>query len=116
MSNIPYVIANVVEPSSPLHNYGGFWNNHLEIYIAQIDSFSAITAVETPSKKADLNVLKSIAESDIKNALAEIIGEPTIPKDCGGESSDLFTCRITLNGRPISTAFLHSKAPQSFIQ
>jgi hypothetical protein len=47
-----------------------------------------------------------MSENDVRNAFAEIIGEPFEPKHWGGEKSDLYTSRLTVNGRPISTAFL----------
>lgn len=42
----------------------------------------------------------------MKHAFAEIIGEPFVPKDWGGEKSDLTTSRLTVEGRSVSTAFI----------
>ena len=40
-----------------------------------------------------------------KRAFAEIIDEPMVPKDWAGETSDLFSSRVVLDGKRISTAF-----------
>ena len=86
---IPYVFANIVDPSSELAGFSGVWANYLEVSVEQIDSFSAI------------------------QAFAEIIGEPNIPKDWGGESSDLFTSRLLVDDQRVSSAFL-LKGPSRF--
>jgi hypothetical protein len=110
---VPYVIANIVDPSSPLQGYAGLWHNHLEIHVSQIDSFAKVQMIQERSTKASLEPLRTISEADVKSAFAEIIGEPTIPKDWGGESSDLFSTRVMLDGQRISTAFL-LKGPAKF--
>lgn len=58
-------------------------------------------------------MLRAIPEQEIKKAFAEIIGEPTVPKDWSGERSDLFTTWVKLQGRRISTA-LAFKGPAKF--
>jgi len=63
--------------------------------------------------KVDLSALPDIPERQIKEAFAEIIGEPTIPKDWGGERSDLFSDRVRLDGKRISTALM-LKGPAQF--
>jgi len=50
--------------------------------------------------------LLRISEDDVKNAIADIIGEPFVPKDWGGEKSDLPTNRLTIDGEPHSAAFI----------
>ncbi len=60
-----------------------------------------------------LEPLKIIPETKIKTAFAEIIGEPCVQKDWGGERSDLFSSRVRLNGERISTAFAF-KGPAKF--
>ena len=109
----PYVIANIVDPSSALHGYAGSWHNHLEVHVSQIDSFAKIETVKPRLTKSFLTPLKDISEAEIKSAISEIINEPTVPKDWGGESSDLFSSRVLLGGHRISTAFL-LKGPAKF--
>src|SRR5262249_33068164 len=64
------------------------------------------------SKRA-LEPLRAIPEVEIKNAFAEIVGEPMAPKDWGGERSDLFSSRVILDGNRISSAFVF-KGPAQF--
>jgi hypothetical protein len=60
-----------------------------------------------------LGALRHIPERQIKQAFAEIIGEPTVPKDWGGERSDLFSDRLRLDGKRISSALMF-KGPAQF--
>jgi len=46
------------------------------------------------------------SESDVKDALREIVGEPFEQKDWGGEQSDLYTSRVKYQGKRIATAML----------
>ena len=76
-----------------------------ELYIDNIDNFEQVRQVRNPSLEA-LDVLRDIPEQDIKRAFAEVIGEPDIPKDWGGESSDLVTTQLRVGGQRVSAAFL----------
>lgn len=110
----PYVIANLVSESSELISYEQMsLANYLECHPRSVSEFAKIKDLKFNRSIASLKVLKNISESDVKKAFAEIIGEPTIPKDWGGEQSDLFSSRLTLNEKPISAAFLF-KGPASF--
>jgi hypothetical protein len=60
-----------------------------------------------------LDQLRAIPEAQVKRALASIIGEPVVPKDWGGEQSDLWTTRLRIEGRDYSAAFL-LKGPAVF--
>ena len=64
-------------------------------------------------KPPDINILKDISEYSIKIALAEILHENNVPKDWGGEKSDLFTSNVSVDGQWISAAFL-LKGPAKF--
>jgi len=64
-----------------------------------------VAGKEAP-KKADLEALLQIPEDAIKHAFAEIIGEPFVPRDWGGEKSDLTTSRLTIDGKRQSAAFI----------
>jgi transposase len=63
--------------------------------------------------KRGLEPLKALPETEIKAAFAEIIGEPINPKDWGGERSDLFSSRVMLERKRISSAFVF-KGPAQF--
>jgi len=77
---------------------------HKQVYIDEIDSFSRVRNV-SPKAIEDIVPLK-VSEEEIKASLANIIGEKFIPKDWGGEKSDLYSSHVIFKGRRISTAFL----------
>jgi hypothetical protein len=111
---IPWVIAdpltNLFAKLSPV---GSHWSTRLELFVDLIDNFNRARDIVRSPKKKDLDLLRAVPEVDIKNAFAEIIGEPTVPKDWGGERSDLFTTCVKLDGQRISTAFAF-KGPAQF--
>lgn len=111
ISAVPYVIANIVDPAS---DFATTWTNHLEVHVTQIDAFAKIRDMG-PMRltKASLNPLKLVSETEVKTAIAELINEPMVPKDWGGESSDLFSSRLEVDGKRVSTAFL-LKGPAKF--
>lgn len=111
---VPYVIADLM-PSfgRPASLIGRQWITKLQVYPEQIDTFERMREVEKPRRKGDLKLLEAIPEAQVKQALAEIIGEPVVPKDWGGERSDLFTTRLWLNGQRLSAAFA-LKGPAKF--
>jgi hypothetical protein len=61
---------------------------------------------EGPATQAELKALLQITEESVKYAIADIIGEPFVPKDWPGEKSDLPTNRLTIDGQPHSAAFI----------
>ncbi len=68
------------------------------ISIDDIDSFRNVQGIKSRSKKIDM------LENDFKQGIKRIIGEPGEFKDWGGESSDLYSTRLRLNGRRRSAA------------
>lgn len=111
---IPYVIANTVPPferrQSPIGNH---WHTKLECHVDSIDSFKAVKEIMPIRSKKELNMLKNVSEQNVKDAFSDIISELRVPKDWGGERSDLFTDRVVLDGKRISTAFAF-KGPAQF--
>ena len=88
---IPWVIADPLpDLFRPRTVIGEHWNDWLEVHVDSIDSFTRVRDVPPPQGKAALAPLRDIPEQKIKTAFAEIIGEQMIPKDWGGERSDLF--------------------------
>lgn len=75
-----------------------------ELFVDGIDNFAVVAKVPTPST-SEVAVLRNISEEQIKIAFAEILGEPDIPKDWGGERSDLFTTQLRVEGYRLSAAF-----------
>lgn len=74
------------------------------IYVDDIDSFSKVKQVGSFSI-TDIVPIK-LSESQIKKYFAEIIGEPFVQEDWGGESCDLFTNYIVYQGTRKSAGFV----------
>jgi hypothetical protein len=85
--------------------FSALHGDSLEVHPDDIDAFAKVKDEDLPTR-AHLKVLRSIPEDDIKRAVAGLVGEPSVPKDWGGERSDLFTSRVTIGGKRVSTAFL----------
>jgi hypothetical protein len=79
---------------------------------SQLDQF-AMVDWDMPLVPDDLKAMKDVPERTVKEVLARMIGEPTVPKDWGGERNDLWTTRLKIDGRPHQAAFL-LKGPAKF--
>jgi len=78
-----------------------------------VDQFAGVGFARRLTR-ADLNVLKTISERRVKTAFAELLGEPEVPADWGGEQFDLWTFnRLTVDGQPLRTAIAF-KGPAKF--
>jgi len=86
-----------------------FHYNFYEHFVEDIDEFKKVKDISIPE---DFSIMKKIPENTVKKALAKIIKENTI-KDWGGETSDLFTSHLHLNGKRLNAAFL-LKGPAKF--
>jgi hypothetical protein len=80
-----------------------------EVFVEDVDEFSAVREVPTPS---DFSVMEGISESAFKACLGEILGDAT-GKDWGGEISDHFAAHVHLGGKATTAAFL-LKEPARF--
>jgi hypothetical protein len=74
------------------------------IYVDDIDSFNRVKRVK-PKSVFD-SVPLGISEAEIKERLADIVGERFVPKDWPGEKSDLYSSFVKLKGGRLSTAFM----------
>lgn len=63
-----------------------------------VDQFRKVKKVKTAPKIR-------ISESSFKKGIQRIIGQPGTFKDWGGESNDLYTTKVMIDGRRIPTAF-----------
>ncbi len=112
----PYLIG---DPHSDLdlHTSTAWDASHYgELHITQIDQFADVRSIyETEKSPPYLELLRTIPETDIKRAVAEIINEGKIPNDWGGEQSDLFSCNVSVERRYMPTAFLF-KGPAHFTE
>ncbi len=77
----------------------------------RIHQFSKLDSVKP--RDVDASVLEHIPERAIKDWFAEIIGEPYVEKDWGGEKSDLWTSRLTIDDESVRGAFLF-KGPAAY--
>jgi hypothetical protein len=75
------------------------------VYPADVDQFAAAD-FRRPARQQNLNALLATPEETVKNALAATIGELFVHKDWGGEKSDLYSSRLQIQGRQVSTAWL----------
>jgi len=109
---VPVMIATPAPDMLDASYLGQRWGTRLEVFIDAIDSFSLVREIPPP-QDSDLCVLKTIPESQIKKAIAEILNEQSVPKDWAGERSDLFTTQVVVDGQRISTAIAF-KGPSKF--
>jgi hypothetical protein len=78
----------------------------LLIAIDEIDSFRAVSTIDPRDVAAIATPKLQIPEETVKEFIGTIIGEPYLPKDWGGELSDIDTTRVMLDGRRVAAAFL----------
>lgn len=98
----PYIIGEEIEGAGTLPMPIA---TSIRVYPQQIDAFARIERSPQPTA-AELKAIEAMPEADVKQAFADIVGEPYVTKDWGGEKSDLQTTRLTIDGEPTSTAFI----------
>lgn len=97
-----------------LDGWGTPYGDRLFVHPERIQEFERMVAIE-PSQR-DLTPLQVIPEATVKQWFAEIIGQPHVPKDWGGETSDLWTANLHIGsttGVPVRAAFIF-KGPAAF--
>ncbi|MCC9176784.1 hypothetical protein [Arthrobacter sp. zg-Y750] len=97
---IGHMVARPASEGAPMFDY----TDHREVWPREIDQFSLISECDPPTPGM-LKEVKSMPEETVKNHFAEIISEPYVGKDWGGESSDLYTNRLTISGKNIRAGF-----------
>lgn len=75
------------------------------VHAQDVDHFAGVDWSRPPTKP-DMAKMNSMAESDVKGALARIIGTPFVDKDWGGERSDLVTNDLLVRTTQTSAAWL----------
>jgi hypothetical protein len=75
------------------------------VYPSEIRQFGTVDFTSTVTE-AELQAVLRVPEETVKRALAGLIGENFVPKDWGGEQSDLYTSRVFARGRQMATAWL----------
>jgi hypothetical protein len=84
----------------------------LFMHPSMIDPFNVVDW-SRPIGTSELVKLRKVPEQAVKQAFADLIGESVVPRDWGGERSDLWTGRLKIGGRYWSAAFLF-KGPAKF--
>jgi hypothetical protein len=72
---------------------------------SEVDQFRLIDFAG-PCPDSDLKRLAGTPEDLVKHAIASLLGEPFVPKDWGGERSDLYSSRMFVHGSQVSSAWL----------
>lgn len=106
----PIIIGDKILNEQIAHQIDSY---SLQLRIDDIDEFKDVTKIPYSDKSLDININKSIPEKDIKRMFAEILNEGNVTKDWGGETSDLFTNHIHINGKRMNAAFV-LKGPSKF--
>lgn len=75
------------------------------VYPSDIGQFRGIDFA-SPLTEAEEEAVLRVPEDTVKRAFARLIGESYVPKDWGGERSDLYTSRVFARGRQLSAAWL----------
>lgn len=75
------------------------------VYPSEVDQFKSIDFLEVIAADDVKQVLK-VPEEVVKNTVAQMLGEHYVHKDWGGERSDLYTSRLHVRGRQVSSAWL----------
>jgi hypothetical protein len=83
----------------PPHSFG------LEVHVNEFESFRHVRTEPRPLR-VDLSELRRVPEVEVKAAFGRILGEQSIPKDWGGERSDLFSAHVMIKGARKSAAFI----------
>lgn len=105
----PYVVGDLVEAAAglPLPFAQG-----LELQPDAITQFAQMDRAWRPAK-AELEKMRDIAESTIKELMCNLLGEIEVPADWGGEESDVFSANLTVGTDRMTGAFL-LKGPAKF--
>jgi hypothetical protein len=82
------------------------------VWPADIDQFKGVDFAQRLSKD-DLSALRPVSEEQVKLAFAQVLGEPTVPKDWGGEEFDLWTGKVSVKGE-LAWAAIAFKGPAKF--
>lgn len=106
---IPYAIGDMVTAKSGISLP---FRHQLHLRPEQVEQFSQIDLQWTPSK-TEFAKLKEVSEHEVKTLIARLLGVSEVPKDWGGEESDIFSSNLSIAGTPRTGAFL-LKGPAKF--
>jgi hypothetical protein len=106
---IPYAVGDLVEVGSMA---SAPFSPALELQPDQIVQFSKMDNSWTPTK-IQFNHLAHIPELAVKALICELLGEYEVPKDWGGEESDVLSSNLLIGAARKTGAFL-LKGPAKF--
>jgi hypothetical protein len=72
------------------------------IYVDDVQEFQKVKSVKNPPATMEPPRLPEVV---VKKGIVKLLGEKLDPKDWGGESNDIFTTRVTINGKRKRAAF-----------
>jgi hypothetical protein len=72
------------------------------VYVDDIEEFQKVKSVKSVPETMSP---PRLPEAVIKKGIVKLLGEKLDPKDWGGESNDIFTTRVTINGQRRRAAF-----------
>lgn len=109
----PYMIGDPLSflDAKPPNSWDG--TKYGAVDLSAIDEFGRIREVLKRDRSTpNIAPLKDVPERAVKEAFAEILGQPFVPKDWGGERSDL-QANVSIRGDRVHAAFL-LKGPARF--
>lgn len=83
------------------------------VFPKDVQEFQEVRHCPKPEGGA-YKILRRIPEEQVKHWFAEIVGEPFVPKDWGGEILDLYSGRLSINGQSTAAAFAFKGGPGHF--
>jgi hypothetical protein len=75
------------------------------VHPADVDQFAPVDFL-SPISPAEVAQVLRVAEEIVKTTIARLLDEHYVHKDWGGERSDLYTSRMHITGRPVSSAWM----------
>lgn len=106
---VPYIVGDLVDRSLGLSMP---YLPTLELRPEEITQFAGMDENWLPSK-AEFERMRQVPEHAVKELLCGLLGEYDIPRDWGGEESDVFSANLTVDGKRHTGAFL-LKGPARF--
>lgn len=94
------LVERAISEDAPIWDF----SSRRQIYPGEIDQFKKVQGASPPSAGM-MKALAAMPEVTVKQYFAEIIGEAYIGMDWGGENSDLYTNRLTMDGKQVNASF-----------
>jgi len=107
---VPYIIGDLLEGTGSAMDLK--LSDNIRLHAQSIDQFENINFRWNPTPKK-FQELKNISEQQVKELFCQLLSEVEVPKDWGGEESDIFSSNISIEGKRLTAAFL-LKGPSKF--